>query len=135
MVTTICASRRILRWRSPAGVSPVRTHVLISTSRQSAPAQFLADTGQRHLQIALECPFEEGLQRRDIDDPRLVPSSPGEALPYEVIDRCHEGGKVLPEPVGAAISVCRPALISGHASACAAVARAKRPSNQSATAG
>ena len=28
---------------------------------------------------------------------------------------------VLPEPVGAAISTLRPALISGHASACAGV--------------
>ena len=46
-----------------------------------------------------------------------------------------KAAKVLPEPVGAAISVCRPALISGQASACAGVARAKRLSNQSATAG
>ena len=34
-----------------------------------------------------------------------------------------KAAKVLPEPVGAAISACRPALISGHAPACAAVAR------------
>src|SRR5262245_57427112 len=42
---------------------------------------------------------------------------------------------VLPEPVGAAISTCRPAWIAGHASACAAVGAAKVRSNQAAIAG
>ena len=46
-----------------------------------------------------------------------------------------KAASVLPEPVGAAISVWRPALISGQASACAAVAAAKLVSNQAATAG
>ena len=46
-----------------------------------------------------------------------------------------KAANVLPEPVGAAISVCRPDLIDGQASACAGVARTKRLSNQSATAG
>ena len=32
LVTTICGGRRPMRWRSPAGVSPVRTAVRISTS-------------------------------------------------------------------------------------------------------
>ena len=41
----------------------------------------------------------------------------------------------MPEPVGAAISTCRPAWIAGHASACAAVGAAKLRSNQAATAG
>src|SRR5712671_1886276 len=43
--------------------------------------------------------------------------------------------KVLPEPVGAAISVCWPALIAGHAFACAGVGEAKQSANQVATAG
>src|SRR5277367_739767 len=42
---------------------------------------------------------------------------------------------VLPDPVGAAMRVCRPALIAGHASACAAVGPAKVSANQFATAG
>src|SRR5579884_3788234 len=46
-----------------------------------------------------------------------------------------KAARVLPEPVGAAISTCRPACIAGHASACAAVGAAKRDANQSATAG
>ena len=37
---------------------------------------------------------------------------------------------VLPEPVGAAISTLRPALMSGHASACAGVGALKCSSNQ-----
>ena len=46
-----------------------------------------------------------------------------------------KAAKVLPEPVGAAISVWRPALIEGQASPCAAVAAAKRSANHAATAG
>ncbi len=42
---------------------------------------------------------------------------------------------VLPDPVGAAMSVWRPALIAGHASACAGVGAAKFSANQFATAG
>ncbi len=41
----------------------------------------------------------------------------------------------MPEPVGAAISVWRPAWISGQAPACGAVGAPKRPANQAATAG
>src|SRR6185295_18551797 len=43
--------------------------------------------------------------------------------------------KVLPEPVGAAISACRPERIAGHAATCAGVGAAKAPANQAATAG
>ncbi len=42
---------------------------------------------------------------------------------------------VLPEPVGAATSACRPALIAGHASSCAAVGAAKADANQARVAG
>src|SRR3984957_11933226 len=46
-----------------------------------------------------------------------------------------KAASVLPDPVGAAISVWRPALIAGHASACAGVGEAKLSANQFATAG
>src|SRR2546430_10573290 len=42
---------------------------------------------------------------------------------------------VLPEPVGAATSACRPALIAGQASTCAAVGAAKAEENHALTAG
>jgi hypothetical protein len=46
-----------------------------------------------------------------------------------------KAASVLPDPVGAAMRVWRPALIAGHASACAAVGSAKLSANQFATAG
>src|SRR5689334_18546025 len=42
---------------------------------------------------------------------------------------------VLPEPVGAATSACRPALMAGHASSCAGVGAAKADANQARIAG
>src|SRR5262249_39791133 len=46
-----------------------------------------------------------------------------------------KAASVLPEPVGAAISTCRPAWKAGQACACAAVGAAKLRSNHAATAG
>ena len=43
--------------------------------------------------------------------------------------------RVLPEPVGAAISVWLAALIAGHAARCASDGAAKVPRNHAATAG
>src|SRR6516225_4154317 len=47
-----------------------------------------------------------------------------------------KAASVLPDPVGAAIRVWRPAAISSHPAACGSVGPAgKRPSNQARTAG
>src|SRR5262249_38473055 len=46
-----------------------------------------------------------------------------------------KAARVLPEPVGAAISTCWPDLIAGQASACAGVGALKALSNHAATAG
>src|SRR6185437_8452041 len=46
-----------------------------------------------------------------------------------------KAASVFPEPVGAAITTLRRALINGQASACAGVGAAKVSSNQAATAG
>src|SRR5580704_5147961 len=46
-----------------------------------------------------------------------------------------KAASVLPDPVGAAMRVWRPALIAGHALACAGVGEAKLSANQFATAG
>src|SRR5688572_6321417 len=43
--------------------------------------------------------------------------------------------RVLPDPVGAAISVCRPSRMSGQPSSCGGVAWPKRPRNQASTDG
>ena len=61
------------------------------------------------------------LQRRDVDDLRLV-RQPAARRPARTRSSiaARKAASVLPEPVGAAISVCRPAWIAGQASACAA---------------
>ena len=46
-----------------------------------------------------------------------------------------KAASVLPDPVGAAISVWRPAWIAGQAARCGAVGSAKLRPNQPATAG
>ena len=46
-----------------------------------------------------------------------------------------KAASVLPEPVGAAISVSRPEAISGQPSACASVGASNRRWNQARTAG
>jgi len=53
----------------------------------------------------------------------------------EVIDADMKAARVLPEPVGAAIKVCRSCLICGHALSCGSVAPGKVRTNQRATAG
>src|SRR5438045_6205385 len=47
----------------------------------------------------------------------------------------HDALPILPDPVGAAISVCRCFLISGHACSCGSVGAGKLRANQRATAG
>src|SRR4051795_1708498 len=46
-----------------------------------------------------------------------------------------KAASVLPDPVGAATSVCRPARIAGQASSCAGVGPGKADENHAATAG
>ena len=55
---------------------------------------FCADAGERRLEVPLDI-VGERLQRRDIDDLRLVLEPAIEALPHEIVDRRHEGGKRL----------------------------------------
>ena len=39
--------------------------------------------------------FDKRLQRRDVDDLRLVPQSAVESLPHQIVDRRHEGRERL----------------------------------------
>ena len=75
------------------------------------------------------------LERRDVNDLRRIRKRRLEALSHQVIDAARKAASVLPEPVGAAMRVWRPALIAGQASACAGVGEAKLSANQFATAG
>ena len=62
--------------------------------RQPLRAQGLADAGERCLQVALDV-VRQRLQRRDIDDLRLVSEPPLQPLSNQVVDRRQKGGKCL----------------------------------------
>ncbi len=57
-------------------------------------AQGVADAGERRLQVLLDV-VGERLQRRDIDDLRLVGEPAGETLPHQPVDRREKGGERL----------------------------------------
>ena len=63
--------------------------------RQALGAQRRADAGKRRLQVTLNV-VRERLERRDVDDLRLVPEPPLQPLAQEPIDRREKGGKRLP---------------------------------------
>ena len=94
-----------------------------------------ADAGERRFEVALDV-VRQRLERRDVDDLGLV-REPCRRAPCRTSASmaARKAASVLPDPVGAAISTCRPAWIAGHACACAAVGAAKLRSNQAATAG
>ena len=62
-------------------------------------------------------------------------SSPASADRTRSSIAARNAASVLPEPVGAAIRVCDPALMAGQASRCAGDGAAKAPRNHAATAG
>ena len=132
----MCGGLRRLCRRSPAGVSPVRTAVRISTSGRPSAAQLGADAGERRFEVECGCrstapsaarrrrPRSRRRGRRARRPSRTSPSS-----------AARNAVSVLPDPVGAATSVCRPARIAGQAATCAAVGAANVRLNQPATAG
>ncbi len=83
---------------------------------QAERAQLGADAGERRLEVGADV-VRERLQRRDVDDassrrrgrPARGRRAPGAS------SAARKAVSVLPEPVGAATSVCRPARIAGQA--------------------
>ena len=73
-------------------------------------------------------------QRRDVEDLRLVGEARRPARTRESIAE-RNAASVLPEPVGAAMSVCRPSRIGGQPSRCGGVGSPSRSLNQVWTAG
>ena len=122
-----------MRSRSAAGVSPVLTQVRISTS-EPAQTELLSDARQRRLEVAMNV-VRQRFERRNVDHLCRVWESALEPLPHQIVDRGKKGRKRLARSMGAAMSVWRPALIAGQASACAGVGAAKLSANQFATAG
>ena len=83
-----------MRWRSLGGVSPVRTQVRISMSGRPRRAEFVADAGERRLQVVLDV-VGQGLQGRDVDHLCRVGQPVGQALAHQRIDRRQEGRQGL----------------------------------------
>ena len=75
------------------------------------------------------------LQRRHVDDLRRIGKRALETLPHEIVDRRQKGRERLARSRRRGDEGWRPALIAGHASACAGVGAAKFSANQFATAG
>jgi hypothetical protein len=121
-----------MRCRSPAGVSPVRTHVRISTSPRSCSrsAARMSESGaSRFVWMSFE-----RLQRGDVDDLGLVPQRSVKSLPHQIVDRRHERGQGLPGTGWRGNQHIAPGLDGGHARVCAAVGAWKLCSNQATTA-
>ena len=95
-----------------------------------------ADAAQRRLEVALDV-VAERLERRDVDEPqrraRVDRPASGSATKRSSAHR--KAASVLPEPVGAEMSACRPEAIAGQACAWAGVGSAKARANQSRTCG
>ena len=62
--------------------------------RQTLRTQGLADAGKRRFQVPLDV-VRQRLQRRDVDDLRLVPQPALQPLPQQVVDRCEKGRERL----------------------------------------
>ena len=105
--------------RGDQDVRRVARHVAPVLLRRVAGADADADVGadpaQRRAQVLLDV-VGERLQRRDVDEPGAVRrdgSATSRSSPHR------NAASVLPEPVGAEISVCSPVAIAGQACACA----------------
>ena len=125
----MCGGRRVIAARSRGGVSPVRTstrtsgqrRVAARGSRRAAPA---GSSGRRWRAPA-------AARRRGPASRRRAPGPGGAAT--SIAER--NAASVLPEPVGAAISVLRPSRMSGQPSRCGGVGSPSRSANQVRTAG
>ena len=76
---------------------------------QAPRPQFLADAGERRVEVLADV-VRQRLQRRDVDDLRLVRRGrPSRPCRTSLSIAARNAASVLPDPVGAAISTCRPA--------------------------
>ena len=113
MVTRMCGGLRTIAWRSLCGVSPVRTATRIDCGASPAANAAVADLLERHLQIAVDV-VAQRLQRRNVNDLRFVRQVLVDGLPKQASIDARNAASVLPEPVGAATSVCSPPTIAGQ---------------------
>ena len=123
--------------RSSAGVSPVRLATVMLRHRLAEPLRRQGDPGQRRPQVALDV-VGQRLERRDVQDRTgRAPRASGAGLGWVASRSRHQrnAARVLPLPVGAWMSVCRPLEIAAQPRAWASVGASKLARNQSRTAG
>ena len=85
VVTTMCGGLRRALARSDCGVSPVRTKVRIATSGSPSARSSCADARERRLEIAVDV-VRQRLERRDVDDLRLVREPSLEPIAHQPVD-------------------------------------------------
>ena len=135
VVTSTCGGLRRLCCRSFRGVSPVRTAVRMSTSGScsaTSSRRMPASGASRLSRMSLDSAF-----RGEIYTTLVASASPSGCRPWRTraSSAARKAVSVLPDPVGAATSVSRPAWMAGQAARCAGVGAAKAWRNQAETAG
>ena len=123
-----CASRALAR-RGVAGA-----HRGADRHADARSSSSVADAGERRLEVLLDV-VRQRLERRDVDDLRLVGQAVRDASRTRSSIAARNAASVLPEPVGAAIRACCPERMASHALTCTLVGAGKALRNQPATAG
>ena len=125
-----------IRWnraRSIAGVSPVRTAIAGDVVGVAASIRAVGDAGERRAQVALDVDGQR-LERRDVEH-AAPPIRSGGASNISRLMHQRNAVSVLPLPVGARISVDRPARSPAIPAPAVAWAPRNEWRNHSATAG
>ena len=85
VVTNMCGASLPMRWRSAAGVSPVRTAVRIGASAMPCASRQFRHARQRDVQILVDV-VTQRLERRDVEDLRLVRQFADAGLAHQRVD-------------------------------------------------
>ena len=117
----MCGGVRSIAARSDGGVSPVRTAAVIRGAVEAElPPPSAPDAAARLREVLVDVGAQR-LERRDVDDAHLVGQRRAQPLVHESSSAVRNAASVLPDPVGAAISVWRPSRIAAQPSVCAHV--------------
>ena len=130
----MCGGRFSMARRSCISVSPVRTAVRISgisNPRSPAICRISLSGTSRFFWMSLPSAFSGDTYRTSVRSSR----SPASALRTRRSMQARNAASVLPEPVGAEISVVRPARICGQPCSCGSVGVPNFWTNHSATRG
>ena len=135
VVTSTSGGVRANSRRSSAGVSPVR---MPDRDRPAPAARAAAPPAGSRSAARAGCarrrpPAPSAARRRAPGSGAVGSAGGGSAASRSSAHR--NAASVLPEPVGATTSACRPACAAAHAPSCAGVGAAKAPRNQSRVAG